>query len=278
MRYKLIAFDLDGTFLDDGKNIPEKNLAALAAAAERGVQLVPATGRIMAGIPEQIRALPFIRYYITINGAYVCDTLRDRALYRGEIPLERALEMLRYMETLPVLYDCYQDNMGWMSGCMLDRAPEYFRAEPGMLELVRRLRVRVDSLPEYLRAKGEPVQKLQMYFRRDDMDERARQLRLLPALFPELAATTSVSNNIEINSVTAGKDRGLAALCGELGIDLRDTAAFGDGSNDLKMISAAGLGVAMANGDERLKAAAGLIAPDNNAAGVGETIMRLLEQ
>ena len=69
--FKLIAFDLDGTLLDDRKQIPEENLRALRYAAEKGVHLVPATGRLLCAIPEQLAALPFIRYHILINGAKV---------------------------------------------------------------------------------------------------------------------------------------------------------------------------------------------------------------
>ena len=61
---KLIAFDLDGTLFDDDKHIPPENLRALEAAADRGFVLVPATGRMVPGIPENVRSLPFCRYYI----------------------------------------------------------------------------------------------------------------------------------------------------------------------------------------------------------------------
>ncbi len=89
--YKLIAFDLDGTLLRDDKSIPEENLRALAAAAGRGIELVPATGRIFRGIPEAVKDLPFVRYYILSNGAAVYDSREDRTLYRGDVPLETAL-------------------------------------------------------------------------------------------------------------------------------------------------------------------------------------------
>ncbi len=275
MAYKLIAFDLDGTLLDDDKNIPEENLRALEAAAGQGILVVPATGRIVEGIPESVRRLPFIRYYISINGAYVYDSLEDKVLYRGEIPLGLALELIAYMDTLPVIYDCYQDNRGWMTGSMFDRAEEYLRYEPRMLELIRRLRIKVDSLPETLRQRGEPLQKLQMYFKKEDMEERSRQLRLVPELFPQLEATSSVSCNIEINSVSATKGKALAVLCTHLGLDLRDCIAFGDGTNDTDMLKAAGMGVAMANADEKVKAAADAVTGSNNAAGVAQMLRQL---
>ena len=84
MKYKIIAFDLDGTLLNDVKEIPEENLRMLRRAAECGVQLVPATGRIYPGLPEQLRALPFVRYCICVNGAQVYDAWEKSDLPRGD--------------------------------------------------------------------------------------------------------------------------------------------------------------------------------------------------
>ena len=108
-----------------------------------------------------------------------------------------------------------------------------------MLELIRQTRTPVEDLYETLKARGEPVQKLQMFFRPDQMEQRADQLRALPERFPLLCATSSVSNNIEINSVHAGKGKALHALCRHLGIDPAETVAFGDGSNDLELLEMA---------------------------------------
>ena len=54
MTIKLIATDLDGTFVDDRKNMIDENIQALAACAERGIQIVPATGRTIIGIPDEL--------------------------------------------------------------------------------------------------------------------------------------------------------------------------------------------------------------------------------
>lgn len=276
MSRKLIAFDLDGTLLDDEKRIPPENLRALEAAAERGWVPVPATGRIVRGIPEPVKRLPGVRYFIVSNGAGVYDAAEDRLLYRGDVPVELALRCYEYMDTLPVIYDCYQNESGWMTRSMYEACAPYFPTEPHMLEIVKRLRVPVDDLKETLRQRGEPLQKLQMFFKPEDLDERERQLRRIPELFPELVATTSVSNNIEINSVNAGKDKALLALTEHLGIRREETVAFGDGTNDLAMLRAAGLGVAMANADPKVKAAADEITGSNNDAGVARVVWRLL--
>ena len=278
MACKLIAFDLDGTLLDEDKSVPTENLRALEAAAERGIALVPATGRILEGVPEPVRCLPFLRYYICVNGAYVVDTQTEEVLYRGEIPVDLALRALDYIHTLPVLYDCYQNNHGWMTRRMYENAEPYFVTEPEILKLIRRTRTPVEDLRQTLRERGEPVQKLQMHFRPDQMELRRCQTEQIPRLFPELTAASSLSNNIELNSVKAGKGRALLALSERLGIDREDTVAFGDGSNDIDLLRAAGWGVAMANATEDVKAAADAVTGSNREAGVAQTIWELLEE
>lgn len=273
MSIKLIAFDLDGTFLDPKKNIHPDNIKALKAAAEKGVVIVPATGRIVGGVPQQIRELPFVRYYVTVNGAFVYDAVEDKAVARAEIPLEDALSLLRYEDSLGISYDCYQDGWGYMSADMYDRAGEYV-TDPGILKLVLTLRTKVPELKEYLRQKGESVQKLQLYF--TDMQERARQFETLPGMFPDMAFTTSVPFNIEINSSAATKGQGLAALCGLLGIKAEEVLAFGDDRNDADMIRFAGVGVAMENAIEELRAAADWVTASNSEAGVARGIERFV--
>lgn len=273
MSIKLIAFDLDGTFLDSKKNIHPDNIKALEAAAEKGVVIVPATGRIVGGVPQQIRELPFIRYYVTVNGAFVYDAVEDKAVARAEIPLEDALSLLRYEDSLGISYDCYQDGWGYMSADMYDRAGEYV-TDPGILKLVLTLRTKVPELKEYLRQKGESVQKLQLYF--TDMQERARQFETLPGMFPDMAFTTSVPFNIEINSSAATKGQGLAALCKLLDIKAEEVLAFGDDRNDADMIRFAGVGVAMENAIEELRAAADWVTASNAEAGVARGIERFV--
>lgn len=274
MPVKLIAFDLDGTLLDGRKNIPETNLQALRAAADAGALLVPATGRIYTGIPEQVRTLPGARYFITINGAYAYDAVEDRNLYSSELSVELCLRLIRYMDGLPVIYDCYQDNWGYITRSMFQRAGDFI-PDPGIMKMMRELRTPVDNLAETLQQRGRPVQKMQMHFR--DLAERDRQLKRVAELFPETAVSSSLPWNIEINSAGATKGQALKALCTALGIDLADVLAFGDGTNDLDMIRTAGIGVAMGNGAEEVKAAADWVAPSNEESGVAVGISKFLD-
>ena len=163
-----------------------------------------------------------------------------------------------------------------MSRAMLEAAPPYFALEPEVLKMLYGLRKPVDDLKETLRERGEDLQKLQMFFRPEDETLRQQTLLELPRRFPGLAATTSVKNNIEVNSVNAGKGRALRALCEALGVPIGESLAFGDGSNDIELLRAAGLGVAMANADAGVKAAADRVTLSNEEAGVAHTIFELL--
>ena len=275
MKYKLIAFDLDGTVLHGDKSLSKRTLRALRAAAEAGALVVPATGRTYRGLPAELCRQSFSRYYLMINGAKLYDEREDRVIARAEIPNALALRLMDYLAGIDAMFDCYIDDWGYVSEAWYPRAGEYL-GDPAILYLFRQTRSIVPDLRAYLRGKGCSIQKAQAHFR--DQDLRRRELRELPLRFPELAVSTSIPTNIELNIREANKGDALRTLCRELDIPLEDTVAFGDGTNDLSMIRAAGLGVAMANADEAVLAAADAVCPDNEHDGVAEFLEKLLEE
>ena len=224
---KLLALDLDGTLLNSQKELTLRTRDALYAAAGAGVEIVPTTGRFFTGMPEVIQKLPFLHFAITINGAQVYDIREKKAVSTAEIPLETALRVLEYLDGFPVIYDCYQDNWGWMTRSMQENAAAFVPIDHS-LRMVRSLRTPVDELKAYLREQNRSVQKLQLFTPDDAL--RGRLLTDLAERFPCLSVSTSMPCNIEINDAHANK--------GE---------AIGDGLNDRSMIKMAGTGVAMAN-------------------------------
>ena len=200
MPVKILAFDLDYTLIDSKKRIPPENIEALRYAASKGVYIVPATGRIYIGIPEELRTLPFMRWYLTANGSYIYDAVEDRAAARADIPLDQALDFYAWADTMGLLYDCYRDNWGYMSADMREAVLATI-TDAGVKKLIETLRTPVPELKTYLREKGTGVQKLQLYF--SDMDLRARLLEELPERFPHLAFSSSMPFNIEINALNA---------------------------------------------------------------------------
>ena len=74
---RLVALDLDGTLLNREGHVTPRTRAALQAAVDKGVYIVPATGRPLASLPPEVAQLPGIRYVITCNGAAVWDLGSD---------------------------------------------------------------------------------------------------------------------------------------------------------------------------------------------------------
>ena len=120
----LIALDLDGTLLTSQKQLSPRNLTALTRAAELGIEIVPATGRFYGGMPDFIRALPFLHYALTINGAQVCAVPNCDPIYRAEIPWQDTVSLLCYLDKWDVTYDCYAENAAWITASMKARVHE----------------------------------------------------------------------------------------------------------------------------------------------------------
>lgn len=270
---KLIALDLDGTLLTTEKVLTPENEAALRRAAEAGIEIVPATGRFYEAMPEAVRSLPYLHYAITVNGAEIREVRTGRALSRAEIPLARALEVLRVLDRLPVIYDCYMDNWGWMTQAHYDAAAD-FAPHRHSLEMIQTLRTPVPELKAHLEQVGHDVQKIMMFFR--DPALRIASLRELAERFPDLAVSSSIPRNLEINSLEAQKGPALLRLAARLGIAPEQTMAFGDDLNDVSMLRAAGIGVAMGNACPEAKAAAALVTASCDENGVAQALDRLL--
>ena len=270
---RIIALDLDGTLLDSDKNLSEANRATLAAAAAKGILVVPTTGRFFGMMPPAVRDLPFVRYAITVNGAQVYDRETDTALVREELPLEQALAIMRYLDGFDVIYDCYQDNWGRMTRAMQEKAEEYAQC-PHYVKMIREFRKPYPDLKEYLVEQGRDVQKIMLFAR--DPAVRDRILADIQTHFDNLAVSTSTFNNLEINTATAHKGRAIERFAAHFGWTLANCMAFGDGLNDLSMVKMAGTGVAMANAAPEVLAAADYVTLSNDDDGVAAALRHFL--
>ena len=130
MEIRLIAADMDGTLLDDEKRIPEENLRAFRACAAQGIEIVPATGRTMRGLPDELRNLPGVHYAILTNGAQVVDLAKNEIIDSCRIPValaEKIMMMYMWAESVTpcrsstMMYINMSHRRDWRSWC----------AEPG---------------------------------------------------------------------------------------------------------------------------------------------------
>ena len=273
MEVKIIALDLDGTLLNSKKQLSSANRAALQRASREGIEIVPATGRIYSGIPAVIRELDFIHYAIVANGARVLRLPEKLPVYMADIPLEQTLEVMRFLDTFPVIYDCYTENEAWVSERFIPMVDTVI-PNPRYRKMFRDLRKPVPELKRFLEEKQTGVMKSQILF--PDESLRDGYLELLRSRFPNLNITSSVPYNVEINSGDADKGKAVLKLAEYLRVPVEQTVSFGDGLNDLTMLSAAGTAVAMGNAEETVKEKADLVAPDCDSDGVAAMLKTML--
>ena len=220
--------------------------------------------------------MPFIRYTIEMNGAFVYDTWEKKGLYRAEVGKETSTRMFSYMKTLPVAISCYQNRQAWMEKEAWENLEEYAPCQE-QYPTMKRVHAPLENVTEAIFQQGDTLQKLQVFVKRAEAEQRDGQLKKMQEKFPELAVSCSLINNIEVNAPEANKGSALMVLCEQLGIDRMESMAFGDGTNDITMIREAGIGVAMANAASEVLAVADRVTASNDEDGVALVIEELLK-
>ena len=269
----LIALDLDGTLLNSKKQLSPRNLAALTRAAELGIEIVPATGRFYGGMPDFIRALPFLHYALTINGAQVCAVPNCDPIYKAEIPWQDAVSLLRYLDKWDVTYDCYAENAAWITASMKARVHEYVR-DPIYLSMIQRLREPVEDLAAFLTERRLDVQKVQVY---PGSPEKRRAL-LKPCRRRSRPCCRRPPSRRTSRSMPLPRTRDRRFWRWPRTWDSVRSRPWPSATrlNDVTMLRDAGIGVAMGNASDELKALADLTTASCDEDGVAQTIEQFL--
>ncbi len=265
---KMIGLDLDGTMLNSRKEVSDHTRSVLEQAIAQGIIVLAATGRPLTGIPAQVRAIQGMKYALTTNGARIYDLIRQKTILEHPVPYEKGKKALEIAEKYDTLQEAYFDREVYAQE---DRLQEIYRyhKNPHMWEYVRSTRTVVPSIKKWYDEAKRDADKLQLMFA--DMQEMQRARKELE-MIPGLVMTGSLGNNIEINAQGINKGIGMLELGRMLGITREEIMACGDGDNDLEMLKAVGLGVAMGNAEESVKAAADYVTDTNEEEGVAKAV------
>ena len=265
---RLIGLDLDGTTLTTDKKLTPHTKEVLEACIRQGIEVLPATGRVWSGIPEELMKMEGVHYVISSNGAAVVELATGEAVYTNGIAWDRALEVFDILERYDTFYDAYAEGNGWCEARFYENLNDY-GIEPLIQRLVKSSRTCIEDLREWVKEHKSPIEKINMFFR--DEEKRQQAFRELSGI-PDLAVTCSLTNNLEINHCTCNKGDALLNLGKILGISMEQIMACGDGNNDLEMVRNAGVGVAMENGEDSVKEAADYVTVTNDEEGVARAI------
>ncbi len=256
---KAIFLDLDGTLNNDEKVITPRTKAALMEAQRQGVRLVLASARPSPGLHKE-RDLLHLQDYggilMSYNGGRIVEAETNRTLFETAMQLQQAKEVLHQLKTLPVTP-------------ILDDGKQFYVTDRNGYK------VRYEC--ENNRMDCQEIQDLEAFL-------NFRPVKILMSVLPEqllgvqkkireflpdsLAVVQTASFYLEVIPASIHKGQGVLDTCRALGISPCDTVAFGDAENDIPMLRAAGIGVAMGNAAPAVKAAADALTKSNNEDGI----------
>ena len=267
MKYKLIAMDLDGTLNNDRKAIDPPTRDALLAAQAQGVRLLLASARPLPGLYRERDALALAAHrglLMAYNGGVIVDAATGETLSSAAMDMEDARAVLRELESLPVTPILDDGSVFYVT----DR-------EGYMVEYeCRNNRMRCVEVPNLARFLSFAPCKILM----SALPERVKdiQARIAGRLPAGLAVVQTAPFYLEVIPASINKGVGLRMACDAIGVALGETVAFGDSENDIEMLKAAGVGVAMGNADPAVRAAADMTTLSNNENGIAAALERLL--
>lgn len=275
MEISLLAMDLDGTaLLEDHKTFTPRLYAALSAAARKGVAIVPTTGRQYAMLPPAVHTgADWEDLCVLCNGGEV------RRLHTGEllevhyIEADTAGQIVEIAARMGLSVELSADGLLYLTRESWDMQREHEDVLCFHLNNILTTRGRtVSALEEVLNQPELALDKVNLpYIPEALRAEVEALLKNAPVSF-----AWSSPHSVEITHSQATKANGMLTACRILGVDPAHTMAIGDSGNDIPMLRAAALGVAMGNATREVKDAADAVTASNMEDGAAIAIERYI--
>lgn len=273
---KLIALDLDGTLFNSQSQISAHNIDTIKKANEAGATVVISTGRPYSGLPfEQLKGSG-IRFAITTNGSAIYEIESGKCLFEEAMDEDIILPILDFLLTKDIHMDAFIGGKGY-TPVQCVAAGQKLANPPALKHYILNTRVRVDNLPLFIHENQLKVQKMTLnFYPEGDVFKDREEVRKYLESNPAVTTVSGGYNNLEFTRVDVNKGVGLQKMAQLLDIPVAQTMAVGDTENDLAIIRAAGVGVAMGNATAAVKSAADYITTSNDEDGVAAAIAHFL--
>lgn len=261
---RLVAFDLDGTLLRSDKTISARTLQTIQTAREQGVIVAIATGRMYSTARSYGKLLglgdmPMVLY----AGGLIQTVETGRKLYEKTISVEDAQTLLTIAK-----------EKGWQMQTYIDDVLRAAVSEHWIQEYERKTGAHAVICGEEFYHPQGPCNKI---LSRGSHEELLQRKAYIEEHMPgKLQVLFSEDTFLEIMPTQVDKGRGLQRLADLFGVPIEETMAAGDSQNDIDMLKAAGLSVAMENAHDEIKAAADCVTASNDADGVAQAIEKFV--
>ena len=274
---KLVALDLDGTLFDNSSRISERNLTAIRSITDKGIHVVISTGRPFEGIPfDQIKGTG-INYAITANGSGIYEISTGKCLYENAMDEELVTPILNFLLTRDIHMDAFIGGKGYTPVQCVETAQK-LTVPSSIKNYIITTRTRLDNILQFIHENQLKVQKMTLNFypAADGTLIDRETVRKFLVSNPSITTVCGGYNNLEFTRADANKGVGLRKLAEILGVNPDATMAIGDTENDLAIIEAAGIGVAMGNATDAVKARADYVTTTNTKDGVAAAIEQFI--
>lgn len=282
-----IATDMDGTLLNQHQEITEENRLALLNAIEKGVHVVVATGRSYVEAKNVLQEAGLEVPLICVNGAEIREP-DGTILEMNGMGVEESMRAASILREEDIYFEVYTSHGTYTENekrgvqvlvdIFLTANPEVPKEEVEKKALERFKESDIKEVEGYdaLFNNDEVTIYKFLAFSRKDQSLDSANLALRD--IPNLAISSSGSDNIEVNSVNAQKGIALKKYVEKHDLLLKDTMAIGDNFNDLSMMKAVGIPVAMGNAAGPIKQYCAYQTLSNRESGVGHIVNKFLEE
>ena len=267
MKIRAVLLDMDGTLL--GKSqvaVSVRNMTALQKAMEKGIEIIPCTGRVFDMLPPQLLTQQGLRYFVTCHGARAYDRETGESLYTDVIPAQESASLMKLLEGKGLYNEIAANATIYFEKSVTEPFDMKCVPEHHIWYVRDNCYTAVEKPSEYFLKHDVCVEKMNIYGIPQPMQQE---------LYDALNATGFIKHtrpgagaNLEFSHHTRDKLKATDAILNKLGISYEETLAIGESSSDLEIIRACGVGVAMGNAPDNIKAAANDVTAPNIEDGV----------
>lgn len=273
MSYKLFVADMDGTLLNDHKELSGKDIQAIKKLQDFGIKFAVATGRHDSMIKSYLKHLDLHVPVISCNGAIVREPFSDQIFLAEALPKEPSLHVIDICRQWNASFHIYGHES--IFGEKLSHKMLYYHNLNKTLPSDERTKlVVVPDCKDIVLNGSEPLYKFLI------ISDRSKNLLDIMDQMAEIEGLTvcqSMPLLCDVMKEGVSKAYALQKLSESLGIKRNEIAAIGDQYNDIDLIEYAGLGIAVANAEDALKEKADIVTTStNNENAVSEAIAQFL--
>lgn len=265
--YKLVVLDMDGTLLNSQKEITERVRKAIHAAKAIGVKVVLASGRPIDGMLPTLEALGLTTvddYVLTYNASLTLNVASKEVIRSEFLNGQDARDLYHLAVKLGVNTHAYSSKLGLIT----PKISKYTEHEA----CINQIEINICDFTTL-----DPDEEMLKIMMIDEAEILTAAINRLPDSFQEkYSMAQSAPFFYEFMSKKSGKANGVAALTAYLGLTHEQVICVGDAGNDLEMIQYAGLGIAMENATDDVKAVADYITLSNDQDGVAHVFEKFV--